>query len=168
MIVTSDEIIRSTTTRDVERFMGKFQREASCWLWLGELSPGGYGRFSVYRDGREWRVRAHRFAFFVATGELPELIRHRCDVSRCVNPEHLIAGTHADNTADMVRRGRHGQAKLSPEDVQRVRVLHAEGISQPAIARRFDVSAQTIHRIVTGRGWRSVGGGATVSGGGAT
>jgi hypothetical protein len=29
----------------------------------------------------------------------------------CVNPDHLFVGTYADNTADMMRKGRHYRQK---------------------------------------------------------
>lgn len=33
-------------------------------------------------------------------------VQHTCDVRPCVNPAHLKLGTPADNTADMMVRGR--------------------------------------------------------------
>lgn len=49
--------------------------------------------------------------------------------------------------------GRHGQAKLTPNDVITVRRMRGDGVSQTEIARRFGVS---IPRIVNGRGWKAV------------
>lgn len=34
------------------------------------------------------------------------LIRHTCDTRACVEPTHLLLGTHLDNNHDMIERGR--------------------------------------------------------------
>jgi hypothetical protein len=44
----------------------------------------------------------------LAWGPVPpgKIVRHTCDNPPCVNPLHLMNGTSADNSRDMVLRGR--------------------------------------------------------------
>lgn len=91
---------------DRERFNSKFgiRLPDGCWTWIAGKNARGYGQFRV--KGRTYL--AHRVAFQSANGILPadQVVRHKCDNPECVNPEHLILGSQADNMRDMSERGR--------------------------------------------------------------
>lgn len=136
-----------------------------CWLWTGTQDGKGYGLI--------WDVDAgaNRYAHVVSwelnRGEkLPEdeVIRHAvCDTPLCVNAEHLLSGTHADNVADKVSRerqsrgGEHGLAKLTEEQVREIRRAYATGAwSQRRLARRFQVTQPNIQSIVNRNSWTHI------------
>jgi len=128
--------------------------ENGCWIWQGFLHRSGYGE--TRRNQR--RVLAHRQAFFIANGYMPNVCRHRCDVRACVNPDHLEDGTHADNVRDRDQRGRgrwvanedHGQAKFSNELIARVREMRESGMTQQAIADETGVSQTHVSMVTRG------------------
>lgn len=66
-----------------------------CFLWIGELSPGGYGRKRYLGK----RLYAHRLVYEMEHGEIPKdmTIDHLCRVRSCVNPKHMEVVTNKEN-----------------------------------------------------------------------
>lgn len=81
-----------------------------CWLWLRSTRGAGYGQVNETDDPSRL---ATRFAYKMYIGGLEDhlVVRHTCDIELCVNPAHLVKGTHKDNTRDAIDRGRF---KLPP------------------------------------------------------
>lgn len=90
--------------------------DSPCWEWTGGKN-GRYGRFTFNYQS----VPVHRLSMTLA-GRDPTglLVCHRCDNPICVNPDHLFLGTHTDNMADKVAKGRQAKGdntawRLYPE-----------------------------------------------------
>jgi hypothetical protein len=155
-------------------FWRSFRKEPGdgCWLWTDTINDHGYG---VIRHEKR-RVRAHRYSWELHYGPIPDglLVCHRCDVPRCVRPDHLFVGTHADNRADCVAKGRanachtprphhnHARgerasnAKLTERDVLAIRAAWASGERQTDIATRFRVTAPNVSAITRRLTWRHI------------
>ena len=157
----------NTASRFSARFWSKVQKAEgeACWLWTAAVHSGtGYGMFSVSRSIADG---AHRVAWRLTNGEIPDgqWVLHRCDNPRCVRPDHLFLGTHDDNMADMVSKGRgttanrgegSARARLTEEDVREIRRLSATGFGLSELGKRFGVPSTTISAIVHRYTWKHV------------
>lgn len=121
----------------------------------------GYATAKITRNGKTSTTTLHRKLYYEATGEWPEVVKHRCDNARCINLNHLEPGTHKCNALDKVARGRdrngdprgerNGRAVLSDAQVAEVRELYVAGSRElgcRALAQCYGVSTSQIHRIV--------------------
>ncbi len=133
-----------------------------CWLWCGgTLRDGKYGQMKT----RGKMVYVHRVSFALNIAPIPPtlVVRHTCDTPLCVNPLHLILGTHQDNVDDRTDRDRHRalrgaalpQAILDEAKVKLIRDRCAAGETHELVARSFGVARQTITAIVLRVTWRS-------------
>jgi len=84
-----------------KRFWSYVDITDTCWNWTG-YKKRGYGSIRV--NGKF--IGAHRLSFYIHNGVFPNVCRHTCDNPKCVNPAHLLDGTHKDNHQDCVLRGR--------------------------------------------------------------
>ena len=124
--------------------------ESGCWEWLAS-NVNGRGRIR-YLGRSEY---AYRVAYMLWVGPIPagRQINHHCDNPLCINPEHLYAGTAADNIADAVRRDRLRHNPRRGEDhpgsypaelVAAVVARYEAGETGTALATEFGVSAGTV------------------------
>lgn len=69
---------------------------SGCWEW-NIVDYHGYGK-SIQVAKRHFKP--HRISLFKYSGEYPELVRHKCNNRRCVNPKHLEGGSCRENAKD--------------------------------------------------------------------
>lgn len=157
---------RSDVDRLAERFWSKVNKDGPvhpvlgtrCWLWTAS-TDGRYGSFSVAKGGKWSQAKAHRAVWDVIGEPLAdgENSLHRCDVPRCVRPDHLFKGTQRDNLVDAGRKGkmardvygeRNPRVKLTQAQVDTIR---AAGLSSAdSLAIRFGITKQYSRMIVRG------------------
>ncbi|MGI8403932.1 MAG: HNH endonuclease [Thermomicrobiales bacterium] len=116
-----------------------------CWNWNGATNKYGYG---VDGLGRFAHIVVYEAKYGPVSDDLE--LDHLCRNHRCCNPDHVEPVTHAINS----QRG--ANAKLTADDIPVIRALVVSGMSQREIGNRFDVSNQTISKIVSGKRWRNV------------
>lgn len=160
-----------------ERFWAKVDKtpghgpNGDCWPWTGATDDKGYGQ--IREAGRGSRLlKAHRVAWVLANGPLADalLLLHSCDYRPCVRDNHLTPGSHSDNSQDAAAKGRlvfqvhpekcpRGEAawaaRLTAEQVERIRARRAEGWTQTKLAQEFGVSQSAIWSLLAGRTWKA-------------
>lgn len=104
---------------EVDRFWSKVDKSGDCWLWTGG-TKNGYGCFYVWDGTTDRCVQAHRYAYELEHGAIPDgmTLDHLCHTAAiercrdgsacphrgCVNPAHLEPVSLPDN----IRRGGNG------------------------------------------------------------
>ena len=88
-----------------DRFWALVDRRGAdeCWLWTGGLNQNGYGSFNISEGDSRTTARAHRVAYELLVGPIPEGLEidhvktRGCTSRACVNPAHLEPVTHTEN-----------------------------------------------------------------------
>lgn len=147
-----------------EDFWAKVNKDApnGCWEWTAAIHRWGYGATEF-----NGQTRAHRAAWTLLRGPIPAGMElcHKCDNKRCVNPDHIFLGTHAENMADLKAKGLNPRGErirhtLTEEQVKTIRREYAyirgrNGSSNASeLAARYGVTPGAIVSAAVGRTWK--------------
>ena len=127
---------------------------SGCWTWQGKKTFFGYGTFQYNKQ----RDLAHRMSFKIfkhPKGMDNKVIRHKCDNPKCVNPEHLEAGSIYDNINDMISRKRNawfkGEMILSDKILEVKKMFSTGNFYHYQIAKMVGIHQSTVSRIINGK-----------------
>lgn len=131
----------------LEKVLSRCIKEGECFIWTRAFNSDGYPRAGVTGNPN---IKLHRFvcAHFHEIEGL--VVRHTCDNIKCLNPEHLIPGTVADNVKDMDERGRRYRV-INEEKAQEIISLIEKGYINKVIARWTEVDPRRVSEFRTGK-----------------
>ena len=108
-----------------------------CWIWTAGKTSSGYGALS---DRNKKFVSAHRYSFTLHFGPIPDdkpQVLHKCDNRACVRPDHLFAGTQADNLKDAIEKKRLVlERPCSPEKRRKIK----RALNRPETKKKLSVA----------------------------
>lgn len=147
----------SRKIRSLRQFHEKYEKTEGCWLWKGNLSEGGYGKFGK-------KSAASRLAYIIAYGEIPKGLQvcHKCDNRACVNPSHLFLGTIGDNMRDRTSKNRQAKGSqiassvLTEEIVLEIRKMRISGLEYQVMADKFNVGWDLVRIACKNKVWKHV------------
>lgn len=150
--MTPREAVEDAERSQLDRYMPV--PESGCWLWEG-YTQDGYGVMRLGKRGA--KKYAHRSFYEHHVGPVPKgmLICHKCDTPSCVNPDHLFAGTAADNNRDRKKKGRYmgvwnGRSKLTEAQA---RSVLSSSLTNSEAAKAFGLTYSTIWMLRAGKTW---------------
>jgi hypothetical protein len=148
----------------------EYIKNKDCWECVShKISVSGYPRvcrsnYPQARGNKGKGLTVTHYVWFITHGEaIPNgvVVRHKCDNSLCINPEHLELGTHQDNMDDMKRRKRHKTVNAPTLTVEQAlhikRIFHSQPDKTAAdVARELGHDEGTIRSIKNGRTWSHI------------
>jgi|LGVE01.1.fsa_nt_gb hypothetical protein len=152
------EFTKVETGTPEERFWAHVKKGGANDCWLFDILDGkGYGIHSIGNKG----VRAHRFAYELLVGPIPDglVVRHRCRSKNCVNPKHLEVGTQKDNALDRLRDGTETRGEaVHNSKLTEAAVLEIKRSSLPGyrLAEKYGVTSGAIYAVLSGKNWKHV------------
>lgn len=134
---------------------GEVDLKTGCINWQGSKFGNGYAR--KWLEGKT--VLVHRLvleskiAGFLGSGYFA---CHTCDNRSCINPAHLVAGTAAENTGQMIERDRKtprrksipGIGQLSIEQLREIQAKYLAGTIKSHLIKEYGVHYETITKIL--------------------
>lgn len=158
--------------KPIDRLLSKiFIDENNCWNFTSGITKDGYGAFWMNEFNRS--IHAHRASWILHNGVIEAsniYVCHKCDNTKCINPEHLFLGTQQENMTDKVRKNRQAKgithkchlypeltlrgeknptAKITDLQVEEMREIYKNSkTTYKELAIKYKISAKQVGNII--------------------
>lgn len=154
--------------RSKELVISKLNREEIQKIFQDVIfrDNGCWDQKSNYRLMRVGHFHAHihkiMYAWICGKVNDGQVVRHYCNNPRCINPEHLVIGTHWDNMQDLVlskskialRGELHPKSILTEQIIFNAIDLLNNGLTIKEAANILNINHSTLRHAVTGKTWK--------------
>ena len=139
------------------------RKNSGCWICTSHKAnkKNKYPKINV--NGKLTTV--NRYMYEKYKEKIPQglVLRHKCDTPLCINPNHLIPGTHKDNVHDMIKRNRtnyckgikQANSKLSEKNALDI-FNNKKCLTIKEQSKKYKVSTNVIDNIRNGMYWSHV------------
>lgn len=129
----------------------KIKKVGDCHVWLGCINSDGYPKIGrkVAEGKYDFNIKGHRYVYEHTKGKIPDghVVRHTCDNILCLNPEHLLTGTPADNMVDRRERGRT-HCHVDELEIQKVKELYELNTTMTRIGKELGIKTKRVEYIL--------------------
>lgn len=153
-----------------------------CWEWQGAVGGNGVPcvclptAYPKLPDSRSARVTVAALAWEAHTGKPAQgkVVWRTCCNQLCVNPKHLLTGTRAQMSADLVGQGvyrrkpstiaaiTNAKRKVAKLTIEKAREIRCSELSDAEIAPIYGIHRSLVLRIRRGEAWRETVGPASI------
>jgi len=120
-------------------------QENGCWLWSGGTDRDN--KYGLYHIAHK-TILAHRYVYEKFKGIIPTALRlhHTCRMTRCVNPDHLVPVTQAENM--------QAETTLTLAKALDIKTRYWSKLATVTeLMVEYGLASQTIYGITSGARW---------------
>jgi hypothetical protein len=127
-------------------------------------NDSGYPCIRREMNGKSKNITVAKYLWIQKYGLIPSKLEicHTCDNPACINIDHLWAGTHLENTKDMMTKNRHIGYAIGEQNINckltkdKIKLIRNDKRIGKEIALEYGVTQANISLIKKGQTWRHV------------